>query len=551
MPSAAQPVLALAFNNINKIDRVDCDQLSSLWTVFTKCAESLENGRRLENLSWRLWYRECQLNDRDMQRSQGRSAVHTATRPHLKRERTFSSNAVPGLSASVESASTVEERDLPVSSSPEERLKSQQHLTPDRFHQLVSQFGHEAPQEEWMERPDKLDVVQPTKSVPSSKPSERTVSPEQLDYLSIKVRNTSHLLNAEDTSNGLRRASSVVHGFHPSLVSVKKPLAGSLPKSQRATEAKQGKQMFFIDSSPSGSDVERECSMKRSKKKKSLLKAAIPAAASPSPKQEAPKKRRSFKEIVAQGSGYDSSPFDSDEDGDTAAKMPKRTVMESAIMSSDDEDEDQSNATPDENEDDWASVCTESRANSFTENNTLFNKMQTLPKPRPAIASRKSLLSTLFTDPTIRLSNAQSRSSPAIAQSRRPSPVSSPPPQHRRPNGPGFSATNDALLAPGPVTAAAADIKGSISPRTTRRNMLATELSESLRKHLLWERRQKPANANNAAQAVLKRRHTAFDMTQLTEFPTAQQSGTSTPRPDVPIVADAGAEDFGYNGCGW
>jgi Fungal protein of unknown function (DUF1752) len=26
--------------------------------VFTKCKESLQDGRRLENISWRLWYRE-------------------------------------------------------------------------------------------------------------------------------------------------------------------------------------------------------------------------------------------------------------------------------------------------------------------------------------------------------------------------------------------------------------------------------------------------------------------------------------------------------------
>lgn len=30
-------------------------------TVFTKCKESLESGRRLENLSWRLWFREAHI----------------------------------------------------------------------------------------------------------------------------------------------------------------------------------------------------------------------------------------------------------------------------------------------------------------------------------------------------------------------------------------------------------------------------------------------------------------------------------------------------------
>lgn len=45
--------------------------------------------------------------------------------------------------------------------------------------------------------------------------------------------------------------------------------------------------------------------------------------------------------------------------------------------------------------------------------------------------------------------------------------------------------------------------------------MLATELTESLRRHLLWERQQKSATAN----AFLKRRHTTHDMKNLQEYP--------------------------------
>jgi hypothetical protein len=58
------------------------------------------------------------------------------------------------------------------------------------------------------------------------------------------------------------------------------------------------------------------------------------------------------------------------------------------------------------------------------------------------------------------------------------------------------------------------------SPRTTRRNMLATELTESLRRHLLWERQQKSATAN-----AFKRRHTAHDMANLQEYPKGPQQG--------------------------
>ncbi len=53
------------------------------------------------------------------------------------------------------------------------------------------------------------------------------------------------------------------------------------------------------------------------------------------------------------------------------------------------------------------------------------------------------------------------------------------------------------------------------TPRTTRRSMLATELTESLRRHLLWERQQKASTAN----AVLKRRHTSQNVANLKQYP--------------------------------
>ncbi|KMU75499.1 hypothetical protein CISG_05132 [Coccidioides immitis RMSCC 3703] len=65
------------------------------------------------------------------------------------------------------------------------------------------------------------------------------------------------------------------------------------------------------------------------------------------------------------------------------------------------------------------------------------------------------------------------------------------------------------------------------SPRTTRRNMLATELTESLRRHLLWERQQKTA----PAAAAFKRRHTAHDMANLQEYPGPKPSTEEQQQP--------------------
>ncbi|PWN54069.1 hypothetical protein IE53DRAFT_359482 [Violaceomyces palustris] len=59
--SLPDPVLALSLANVQKLNDLNLDQLANLWNVFTKCKESLESGRRLENLSWRLWFREAHL----------------------------------------------------------------------------------------------------------------------------------------------------------------------------------------------------------------------------------------------------------------------------------------------------------------------------------------------------------------------------------------------------------------------------------------------------------------------------------------------------------
>ncbi|KAF6755375.1 hypothetical protein DFP72DRAFT_1121954 [Ephemerocybe angulata] len=49
-------VLSVTPEGVRELDGREA--LSKLWTLFSKCKESIENGRRLENISWRLWYRD-------------------------------------------------------------------------------------------------------------------------------------------------------------------------------------------------------------------------------------------------------------------------------------------------------------------------------------------------------------------------------------------------------------------------------------------------------------------------------------------------------------
>ncbi|KAA1479005.1 hypothetical protein DENSPDRAFT_846016 [Dentipellis sp. KUC8613] len=50
------PVLSVAADVVKDLDGGEA--LSSLWQLFTRCKDSLQDGPRLENISWRLWYRE-------------------------------------------------------------------------------------------------------------------------------------------------------------------------------------------------------------------------------------------------------------------------------------------------------------------------------------------------------------------------------------------------------------------------------------------------------------------------------------------------------------
>jgi hypothetical protein len=63
MPALAEPIITLALGNLQKL--TENSEISTIWNVFTKCKDNLENGHRLENLTWRLWYRSCHSQKQD------------------------------------------------------------------------------------------------------------------------------------------------------------------------------------------------------------------------------------------------------------------------------------------------------------------------------------------------------------------------------------------------------------------------------------------------------------------------------------------------------
>ncbi|GAB5589319.1 hypothetical protein Unana1_04219 [Umbelopsis nana] len=72
-----QPLLALTLHSMdNSVD------VGDLWTVFTRCKNSLQYGRRLENMSWRLWYRQTSLMGSPPQNKASQITERVVELPH-------------------------------------------------------------------------------------------------------------------------------------------------------------------------------------------------------------------------------------------------------------------------------------------------------------------------------------------------------------------------------------------------------------------------------------------------------------------------------------
>lgn len=211
-------------------------------------------------------------------------------------------------------------------------------------------------------------------------------------------------------------------------------------------------------------------------------------------------------------------------------EVATRTIAEEPVFDDDvfksDEDEiDESAIDDDDDSSDWEDSVEDS-GNANIDKKTFFQRIDS----RPNLTSRRSLITTMLhqndrANALATAAAAASRSSPALHRSRTASP-----------NGPSLAASPDSDDAPlimkkslkpiaeNPHSGAQPIIQTTtnttahqlaLSPRTTRRNMLASELTVSLRQHLLWERKQKSQTAN----AVLKRRHTAHDVANLKQYP--------------------------------
>lgn len=196
---------------------------------------------------------------------------------------------------------------------------------------------------------------------------------------------------------------------------------------------------------------------------------------------------------------------------------------EEVFESEDEEDRDDDgvseSAIDDDDDDAWEDSDTEDGRTAAMEDKHLFKRVDS----RANLTSRRSLLTTMMheKDRKQELASVAGIKSPSrLRRSRTTSP-----------NGPSLATSPDddaemvkvagrPIPQPKPIIMTTSNLHAPpYSPRTTRRNMLTTELTESLRKHILWERQQKNVTAN----AALKRRHTSHDVKNLRQYPKGKQ----------------------------
>ncbi|KAM0252154.1 hypothetical protein ACHAQJ_007851 [Trichoderma viride] len=501
-------VLTVDANVIHKVDTGNPANLYSMWTVFSRCADSVEQGRRLENLSWRLWQRE-QLID-----NAHRSSITQTAPKDIPSEARYPE--LPQLSGSVDSLLDEDTPEFTSVSAPLEirprirRLDSSasrrdRHISSDDFEKMVVSIVK-----------DKAPL-----SAPSNTTSPIIATCKPVETITRSGSTTTESRFSEQPSEVSLASSEMASPKNISDV----PIFQALPKTcisiddcipepssspaHKPVQSKRQPPRFAlggsVSSSECGQSVDARKSIMASKKPMFKLGGSSEEESSLASSRNLPSgpKQTSFSNNNITHHLDAESAIDSDTEGEY--------IDESAI----DDDDDSS---------DWEDSIDESGKPSVDEK--FFQRVES----KANLASRPSLITLMMAqgDRAKSLGNQASQSTSALSRSRSvlngSSLAASP---NDSDDGPlMMKGMRQSTLKPineiprsnaQPIAATPNYVhaQAALSPRTTRRNMLATELTESLRRHLLWERQQKSSTAN----AVLKRRHTSHDVANLKQFP--------------------------------
>lgn len=541
-------ILRLNLPGLSRVDPNDKDALCLLWNIFSKCGTTIENGRRLENISWRLWNREVLADDWDQPRNltlhqlgQLLDLVSSAAHPPAHSAR---------RGQEVRSSPKAPSRPKPSPKLPPEGDHQQQQEQQEASrNQQQGQQQRRQPSAAEPARPRAPSLFQKTKK-PSPMPAEKVYDDDDdalsSDFPSDTEDEDGSYEDEEDDpedrqlSNKHRSgtSTSIVRGFDPAQVSVVNRSPNSVTNNSndshmskakpQAAQSKLSKaavpreKMFFIESSPSDSEDQ-------------------PHAADSVSTNDDSSGPRMFK-----------------------GQQHKASSLSKSISSNRGQYEE---AVEDDEDSDWDSVDDESDS-SFDEQTVFVRDDEKQKKP----LTKPSLLSSLFLNNADLVQQQQQKQrqkekerAATAARKKQPSPLASSN-LHNALN-PTENLVNATAQTHAPPPAIA------LSPRTTRRNMLASELSESLRKNLLWERQQSNAyrisdptteedqpsdDPASSGGGGLKKSHTSAD---ISTFRSAQ--GTRLPRNKSAAILndnvtgtwredmDDSNVDFNYHARGW
>ncbi|KAI0169018.1 DUF1752-domain-containing protein [Hypoxylon sp. FL1284] len=583
MPFKAEGlVLTVDPNVIHKVDTNNPQNLFSMWTVFSRCADSVEQGRRLENLSWRFWNREtfcCET--KELSAAPVNATTLPKDIPELQRI-----PEVPQLSGSVDSVADEEAIDFTAVSDPVEIVRPrivrqdscassrsrgrERHITSDHLEKMVVSIIQE-------KEPNLAPL--PGMSCPSEESSDADQSPSScLEAEQTPATPATESVCESDEQSQPRSqmktpeapATTVIRGFSPS--QIPSFHVSHEPKSKACDPIPE----------PSSSPAPKHVQPRKPAKFKlgdSSSNESSPQSLETRPTvqpqaQPQPPKRKMF-EVGVGSSGEDESPclrsaMHSSRPSSLLTAQKKQTsfsnqVTTRTIQSPSDQSDsymDESAIDDDDEDSEWEDSIEESGKSSVDDAVT-FKRVPS----KANLTSQRSLISLMFAGQEERakgLSNYASHSTPAIPQRARSlqshsnmNIVSSPNDSdngiemRRGPRPTQLKPINEVPRSGAqPIMAnPQTHHQVALSPRTTRRNMLATELTESLRRQLLWERQQKTSTAN----AVLKRRHTSLDVTNLRQYPERAYMGKA--KDDVnPSSWNQyfSRDDFGgYHAQGW
>lgn len=429
-------------------------------------------------MSWRLW------NARSQNAYCARSTPRPRLTPTTPRPRQSTLTVEPPkLSSSVSSASSDE-------AEPRQSLPFAQRTKSVGFDSLV----HSIQAKQELTRPiSPLPIPEPS-NPPSRTTSTRTTrpsSPRPVEKSSTSTVatatsfNSSTAASSETSSASDATDHSVVRGFAPGHLSSytsKSQLAPSQPtpilksassRTAPAVVRKKGTGMFMLG----GSSGEDESSLKEHMSIRSRNPAFSPDSQRGSATSS--KKQTSFNERVE--------------------VCPKPVVVDHAVFDDSDEEEDEvSESAIDDDDDAWED---DDASEEPDEPKTLtFNRVDSSKNLLP---SRKSQIALALEQQ--KRSSVDLPRSPALRRSRTSTP-----------NGPSMPASplQDSTLEqfagkPIQTTTNHQAATPMLSPRTTRRNMLAGELSESFRKQMIHERSQRQIFIS---QGPPKRAHTSVDL---------------------------------------